>query len=74
LATYANSFLFPVVLLRRSLKGLGIGRGTDVKPLPAGLRWLDPVFRRVLGTEARLFQSGKHLPFGLSAICYARKP
>ena len=74
LATYANAFLFPVVLLRRSLKGLGVGRGTDVKPLPAGLGWLDPVFRGVLGAEARLLSSGKRLPFGLSVICYARRP
>jgi len=74
LATYANAFLFPVVLLRRSLKGLGVGRGTDVKPLPAGLGWLDPVFRGVLGAEARVLSSGKRLPFGLSVICYARRP
>ena len=73
LATYANSFLFPVVLLRRSLKRLGIGKGTDVKPLPAALKWLDPIFRRVLGAEATLLSSGRHLPVGLSVICYARK-
>ena len=73
LATYANSFLFPVILLRRSLKGFGIGKGTDVKPLRAGLGWLDPIFRRVLSAEAGVLGSGKRLPFGLSVICYARK-
>jgi SAM-dependent methyltransferase len=73
-ATYANSFLFPVVLVRRFLKSLGIGQGTDVKPMPAGLRWLDPVFRGILGAEARVLSSGRRLPFGLSVICYARKP
>jgi SAM-dependent methyltransferase len=73
LASYANSLLFPVVLLRRSLKRFGVGKGTDVKPLPAALAWLDPIFRRVLGAEAGLLSSGKRLPFGLSVICYARK-
>jgi SAM-dependent methyltransferase len=74
LATYANTFLFPVVLLRRFLKHLGIGQGSDVKPLPAGLSWVDPLFRRVLGAEARVVGSGIRFPFGLSVICYARKP
>jgi SAM-dependent methyltransferase len=72
--SYANGFLFPVILLRRSLKRLGIGGGTDVKPLPRGLGWLDGVFRATLASEARWFKSGRHLPFGLSLICYARKP
>jgi SAM-dependent methyltransferase len=74
LATYANTLLFPVVLLRRLLKHLGIGQGSDVKPLPTALSWLDPVFRGVLGTEARVVGSGGRFPFGLSVICYARKP
>ena len=72
--SYANGFLFPVILLRRFMKRLGIGAGTDVKPLPRGLGWLDAVFRRVLASEAAWFKSGKHLPFGLSLICYLRKP
>ena len=73
LATYGNTFLFPVILLRRSLKMFGIGRGTDVKPLPAGLSWIDPIFRNVLAAEARILGSKRSLPFGLSVICYARK-
>jgi SAM-dependent methyltransferase len=72
-STYANSFLFPVVLLRRFLKRLGIGAGTDVKPLPAALAWLDPIFRTILASEAGRFHSGKNLPFGLSAIVWAQK-
>src|SRR5436190_9928021 len=72
-ASYANGFLFPVILTRRFLKRAGIGGGTDVKPLPSGLGWLDGVFRRILAREALWFKSGKHLPFGLSLICYARK-
>jgi len=72
-STYANSLLFPVVVLRRFLKHLGIGGGTDTKPMPAGLQWLDPVFRGVLGMEAKLIRWNIRLPFGLSAICYAEK-
>ena len=71
--SYANGLLFPVILLRRLIKHLGIGKGTDVKPLPPGLGWLDPIFRGILEREAKWFKSGKRLPFGLSLICYARK-
>jgi SAM-dependent methyltransferase len=71
--SYANGFLFPIILLRRFLKRVGIGGGTDVKPLPQGLGWLDGIFRRTLASEARWFKSGRKLPFGLSLICYARK-
>jgi len=72
-SSYVNGFLFPVILLRRFLKRVGIGGGTDVKPLPRGLKWLDPVFRGILLREANWFESGRRLPFGLSLICYARK-
>jgi hypothetical protein len=72
-SSYANSLLFPVVVLRRFLKHLGIGRGTDVKPLPAGLGWLDPIFRRILSMEAAVFAKGRRLPFGLSVVAYAGK-
>jgi SAM-dependent methyltransferase len=72
-SSYANGFLFPVILTRRFLKRVGIGGGTDVKPLPAGLRWLDGLFRSILAGEAKWFRSGRRLPFGLSLICYARK-
>jgi len=72
-SSYANGFLFPVILIQRFLKRVGIGAGSDVKPLPRGLGWLDAVFRRILTSEAVWFKSGRHLPFGLSLICYARK-
>jgi SAM-dependent methyltransferase len=71
--SYANGFLFPVILVRRFLKHAGIGGGTDVKPLPRGLSWLDGIFRRLLASEAAWFKSGRRLPFGLSLICYAVK-
>ncbi len=72
-SSYANGFLFPVILMRRFLKHAGIGKGTDVRPLPRGLGWLDSIFRTVLSKEALWFKSGRRLPFGLSVICYARK-
>jgi SAM-dependent methyltransferase len=72
-SSYANGFLFPIILMRRFLKHAGIGKGTDVRPLPAGLGWLDSIFKSVLGREAEWFKSGRRLPFGLSVVCYARK-
>jgi SAM-dependent methyltransferase len=73
LASYANSFLFPVVLARRLLKRVGVGGGTDVKPLPKGLGWIDPIFRGLLSAEAPVLAAGRKLPIGLSVVCYARK-
>ena len=73
-STYANGFLFPVILIRRFLKHAGIGKGMDVRPLPRGLGWLDSIFRKVLSREADWFKAGRSLPFGLSVICYAKKP
>jgi len=72
-SSYANGFLFPVILLRRFLKHAGIGKGTDVRPLPRGLGWLDSIFRNLLSREARWFKAGRTLPFGLSVVCWARK-
>jgi len=72
-SNYANGVLFPVILVRRFLKRFGFGAGTDVRPLPRGLGWLDSIFCRILFTEAWWFKGGRHLPVGLSVICYARK-
>jgi SAM-dependent methyltransferase len=72
-STYTNSLLFPVVLVRRFLKRFGIGAGTDVKPLPRGLAWLDGIFRRILLSEAAWLKAGRTFPFGLSIICCGRK-
>jgi SAM-dependent methyltransferase len=74
LASYANTLLFPVVMLKRSLKSFGVGRGTDVKPLPGAIAWIDPIFRKVLAAEARVLGAHRSLPFGLSVIAYAGKP
>lgn len=75
--TYANSLLFPVAAIRRLLlKRLGLaGEGSDVKPLPKNLQWLNRVLTGALLWEAkRLRDPNAKLPFGLSAICVARRP
>lgn len=73
-ATYANSLLFPLAAAFRIAKRFGLAPGSDVKPLP---RWLVPancLLAALLGAEARLLGKGRRsLPFGLSAICLARR-
>jgi SAM-dependent methyltransferase len=68
--SYANCFLFPTVIVRRLLKGIGIGGGSDVRPLPGTI---DATLREVLSLEASVFRAGLRLPFGLSIVCLARK-
>ena len=75
-ATYANSLLLPVAAVRRlALKRLGFADGgSDVKPLPPLLQWLNAGLERVLRAEANwLRHSSRRLPCGLSAICVAEK-
>ena len=75
-ATYANALLLPVAVLRRLvLKRLGLADGgSDVKPLPRGLGWLNRVLASALAAEASLLRRhGANLPAGLSAICVAEK-
>ncbi|MEP7338090.1 MAG: class I SAM-dependent methyltransferase [Acidobacteriota bacterium] len=76
-ATYANSLLFPIAAIRRlALKKLGLADGgSDVKPLPEHLAWLNRALTAALAWEAkRLREPQAKFPFGLSAICVARKP
>ena len=76
-ATYANSLLLPVAVVRRLvLKRLGLAdSGSDVKPLPPSLAWLNRAFTSALHAEARLLKlTGAKLPAGLSAVCVAEKP
>ena len=75
-ATHANSLLMPVAMFQRQvLKRIGLASGSDVKPLPAPLRWLSPVLTAALRAEARwLIRPQASLKFGLSAICVAQKP
>ena len=75
-ATHANSLLMPVAIIQRQvLKRVGLASGSDVKPLPAALRWLNPLLAAALRAEARwLTRPQASLNFGLSVICVAQKP
>jgi ubiquinone/menaquinone biosynthesis C-methylase UbiE len=75
-ATYANTLLLPLAMLRRLvLKRIRLSDpGSDVKPLPPQLQLMNRVFTNVLRGEAHLLKRPKtKLPAGLSAICIARK-
>ncbi len=74
-ATYANSLLLPIVAFRRLLlKRIGLAdSGSDVKPLPRQLEWVNRALTEVLNLEARSLNL-VDLPFGLSIICVAQKP
>ena len=75
--TYANAMLLPVAMLRRLvLKRVGLADGgSDVKPLPPKLQWLNRALTGVLHGEAHLLKRpGLKLRAGLSAICIAEKP
>ncbi|HEY0319984.1 MAG TPA: class I SAM-dependent methyltransferase [Pyrinomonadaceae bacterium] len=75
-ASYANSILLPIAAIRRLLlKRIGLAdRGSDVKPLPPGLGWLNSAFLGLLRGEANLIKRTKiNLPVGLSIICLAKK-
>ena len=76
-ATYANSLLLPAAIVRRHvLKRVGLAdRGSDVKPLPPALRWLNGALASALDLEARWLRSTRlNLPAGLSAVCVVQKP
>jgi ubiquinone/menaquinone biosynthesis C-methylase UbiE len=75
--TYANSLLLPVAMFRRLiLKRIGlVDKGSDVKPLPQQLRWVNRFLTGVLNCEAILLKNQRlKLPAGLSAVCVAQKP
>ncbi len=74
--TYANTLPFPIAVVRRLiLKRIGLAeKGSDVKPLPPSLDWLNQILTRTLLLEARFLKRRKaSFPFGLSAICVVRK-
>jgi SAM-dependent methyltransferase len=68
--TYANSLLFPVIAVRRTLDRLLHRHGSDVGFLPAPMEW---AFRHLLGVESRLVRH-LSLPIGASVFALARKP
>lgn len=74
--TYANTLMFPAAVVRRLLlKKIGLAdAGSDVKPFPRSLEWLNRGLTRAMLWEAGYLKKGaKSLPFGLSAICVVRK-
>ncbi len=70
-SSYANTLLFPLLLLRRTADRLSGRQGSDVGFLPAPLEW---VFRNLLAIEARLVGWGLSLPIGASLFALAQKP
>ena len=74
-STHANGLLMPLAIFQRLvLKRIGLASGSDVKPLPSMLGWLNSALSATLRTEARwLRRPAASLSFGLSAICVARK-
>jgi SAM-dependent methyltransferase len=66
-ATYWNTFLFPLMVLKRKIIG---GEESDVRPFPAPLEYL---FRFVLACERMLLRTGLRLPFGGSIFAVAVK-
>jgi SAM-dependent methyltransferase len=76
-ATYANTLLLPIAAVRRLvLRRVGLAAGgSDVRPLPPRLRWLDRALAVALGAEARFLRHARAtLRAGLSAICIAEAP
>ncbi|HEX8247485.1 MAG TPA: class I SAM-dependent methyltransferase [Pyrinomonadaceae bacterium] len=74
--TYANTLPFPLAVVRRLLfKPIGLSdKGSDVKPFPPSMQWLNRVLTRALLSEAKFLKRSKaKFPFGLSAICVVRK-
>lgn len=71
--SYANFFLFPVAVVRRHLKGLGLFAGSDVRPWTGGMALVEPIFLAALRQEARLMRGRARFPFGLSVVVLAHK-
>jgi SAM-dependent methyltransferase len=67
-ASYWNTLLFPVMVLKRKLLG---GDASDVRPFPAPLELM---FRSVLAVERALLALGVRFPFGGSIFAVAVKP
>ena len=66
---YWNTFLFPLMVLRRKLGGRGAASDVALLPAPA-----ERVFGAVMALENRLLRAGIRLPFGGSILATAVKP
>ncbi len=74
--TYANFFLFPVVVVWRWLRRSDRpDPQSDVRPLSRVLRWLNPILAGLFSVEAAwLRHLPFRLPFGVSVLAMASKP
>jgi len=68
-ATYWNTFLFPVMLLRRLLPA-SAEQESDVHPYP---RPMERFFGMLLAGERALLRTGLRLPFGGSVLAVGRR-
>ena len=74
--TYANTLLFPVVVIWRWLtRSDRPDPQSDVRPLPKPWRWLNPVLKGIFAFEAAWLRNLPwRLPVGVSVMALARKP
>lgn len=73
-ASYANTWLFPVALAKRLSEAVRPPReDTSDLQIGAGRGWLPTVLRTLMTTERRWVAAGR-LPFGLSLYALAEKP
>jgi SAM-dependent methyltransferase len=69
-ASYCNTLLLPLLLLRRTLDRMTGRQGSDVGFLPAPLERL---FRTLLGAEAAWLRRGHDLPVGASVLVLGQR-
>jgi SAM-dependent methyltransferase len=74
-ATYANTFLLPVAVIKRLvLSRFGSAHAeSEVRPWPKSWQWLNGLMSLPLKLEAGVLRR-MDLPFGVSAICIGEKP
>jgi SAM-dependent methyltransferase len=72
--TYRNTFIFPIVFIKRIMENkffMNTGEvESELKPLPS---WFNKILTNILYFENFLIKSGVNFPFGLSVYCIARK-
>lgn len=74
--TYANSMLFPVVVVWRWLtRSNRADPQSDVRPLPGALRWMNPILAGLFDIEAAWLKLLPwRIPVGVSVMALAQKP
>lgn len=74
--TFANTLLFPVALLWRSLKRIGLApAGSDVSPTTRGPAWLNRIITSIIRIEAAALRGNRiSLHWGTSLVAIGQKP